>query len=242
MRALKNGETELVLDPEAGFIERQVFEKLRGPADTILERMASETAISLKAIANIGGVILNASSKGGAYSVWGAIPSIWINGKFRTIADGKALSPDFWTPQNSRIALKLEWQAPETMKLWWLSMFDRPNGNYRHTNSYMVASSTAEGRKGWFLPPIANIFDDGRLCMGDAPVEGDATLAGAWSKATARFFNAQFNAHLSDRIAKEHVEKIISFDASSNKQLPVAKNWEEMCRRANSTIYNCITV
>lgn len=235
MRTLSNGQLEVVLDQEHGFIRRTVYEEAVGRSDALLQKLAADTALSMKAIASVDGCIISAAAKAGIFTVWATIPGIKITGNFRLVKDGKVLTPDFWS--KGAMQLSLPWLAPEGCSLYFVVTMDKPNGSYRTQNGYIVAIEGGGNVKGWLLPPFANLYEDGRICLGSVPIKCCPTLGDQWLATLTHFNNASFNGDLSARLRKDVCEAQLSFEAATNKQLPVPTNWWKDWARVNSTVY-----
>lgn len=246
MRQLSNGGVEIVVDPDHGFIRRQTYETALGRSEEVIARVASNAAVTMRNIGRVDGdSILSASLQGGITTAWAKIPGIKITGRYKVVESGKILTPDFWSGgRNSSgdgIELSLPWAAHPAMGLYFVVTMDRPNGNFRVNNVYVVGSDASGGIKGWLLPPFANLYEDGRVCMGNEPVKCCPTISDQWSAALAHFSAARFNSDLSSRISQAVVSQQIRFQAADNKQLPVPDNWATTWQRVNSTIYSAIT-
>ncbi len=236
MRQLQNGATELIVDADHGFIRRQVYEVAVGRSEELLVRLAATSALVMRNIADVGGCIVSASMASGIITAWARVPGIKITGKFKVVEGGKVLTPDFWT-RDPGLDLSLPWASHPGMAIYFVVVMDRPNALFRLNNAYIVGSDTTSTVKGWLLPPIANLYDDGRICMGNEPVKCCPTIADQWIAALAHFNAARFNPDLSSRLSTTVVGSQIRFDAANNKQLPIPDSWHQSWGRVNSTIY-----
>lgn len=240
MRALKNGDIEIVMDSDLGFIRRSVYEEAVGRSEDLIAKMAQEGALTMRYIATVDGCSLSASSKGGITTAWAKIPGIKISGGFKVVNDGKVITPDFWS-RRTAIQLSLPWTAHDAMFLFFVVTMDRPNGNFRMNSAYICGQDVNGNVKGWLKPPLANLYDDGRVCMGHEPVKCCPTIADQWAAALAHFGAAQFNTDLSSSLSQAVVAAQISFDATTNKQLPIPADWWKHWGRINSTVFSVIS-
>lgn len=236
MRTLKNGELEVVLDNEHGFIRRTVYEEAVGRSEAVLNRLANENQMVMRSLATVDGCIVSASMKGGIYTVWARVPGIKITGLFKVTGEGKILTPNFWD-RNGGMQLSLPWIAHPTMAIYFVVVMDKPNANFRTTNCYITGADTSGNVKGWLLPPLANLYEDGRICMGREPVKCFQTIGDQWLGSLTHFNNAQFNADLSSRLNQVTVASQFSWNAADNKQLPIKDDWYKGWTKINSTIY-----
>lgn len=236
MRQLLNGATEIVVDQDHGFVRRQIYETALGRSEDMLARMAASSAVVMRAIACVSDCIVSASMQAGIITAWAKVPGVKITGRFKVVEGGKVLTPDFWSREGG-IEMSLPWAGHPAMNLYFVVTMDRPNSLFRMNNSYIIGSDSTNTVKGWLKPPLANLYGDGRICMGHEPVKCCPTISDQWLAALNHFNAARFNTDLSAGISQSTVGAQIKFDASNNKQLPVPDNWHQTWARTNSTIY-----
>lgn len=242
MRPLKNGDLEVVLDGEHGFIRRTVYEEAVGRSEAVLNRLANENQMVMRSIATVDGCVISVAQKAGSYTVWARVPGIKITGNFKVIGEGKIITPDFWGSRNGGgMQLSLPWVCHPTMALYFVVLMDKPNANFRTNHAYITGADTSGNVKGWLLPPLANLYEDGRICMGREPIKCFPTIGDQWLGSLQHFNSAQFNADLSSRLNQATVAAQLSWNAADNKQIPIPDAWYKNWTKVNSTIYTNIT-
>lgn len=99
-------------------------------------------------------------------------------------------------------------------------------------DNYLIA--TRMGDKKFYRLPLHNIFDDGRICMGDSYTVQGATLHERFNNALAHFEASPWNTHIAQ--AHENTQALFSFSLKG-EQLPIPDDWHKQCTAVNNTIY-----
>lgn len=136
---------------------------------------------------------------------------------------GEHLVPTFST---SGMRLTLEWEAPADMELRFASDCSYSGRLWRMGECFLFARK--QNTPGFFRLPLCNIFEDGRVCMGDL-VRGNitgSTLAECFKNAIESFSNTYWNGEIASNQA--NVRRMFRWD-SSRKQVAPEANWNSYC-------------
>lgn len=213
-----------------------------GPADEMLAKLSAESGSVVKAISEpVPGSVLSMGAKAGIHYVWGQVRQITLNCEWKSA--GGVLTPIFRaaTQADESMAFPLKWDCPESMKLFFMVLADKPNASYRFVEAYMVAVGLPPA-KGWRRLPLTNIHDDGKLCLGGEYKGKTATsISGLWADAFSHFNNSRFNGDLMRDSTMAMAEKMFKFDASTSQPKPVPADWPSYCSVVNNSAYSFIT-
>jgi hypothetical protein len=120
------------------------------------------------------------------------------------------------------------------------------------TDPYLsFISPGGPGREGNFFSyrlPLSNLFDDGRICMGDGWSSSDCLIeyeAGRISaeqyleQALAHFSGARWNSHLTDGRRTE-AARMVRFTPDGKQLPPSAADWRPLCKQIAGSGYNWV--
>lgn len=180
------------------------------------------------------GIPLTFSARAKEFSVHGILPSLRITAKYEIV--NKKAHPCFRNAEKGS-DMSYEWTPPSDMTLIF-AVFGTYNGK-----QYQAVGGDAPGcyllvghssKKGWFKLPTSNIYPDGRICMG-GQVKAADTLDQLWLNAANLFAAGKYNADLGNAAA-ELSREMFGWDMDE-KQIAVPKDWERLCTKINSTVY-----
>jgi len=160
-------------------------------AEEILDRLTESSGVVLRDVARIQGNPVNLF-KGAKFATVGVeLPSIDIQTFFALVPDGGAIVP-VYRDNGEALKQKRTWTIPEEFQFLFF---------YFEQDDYRQAMAVLRHRESGkcYLPPIGNMFDDSRVCMGswnDLPVMRELSLVDRLGEAIAHFNNSEANTDL----------------------------------------------
>lgn len=130
------------------------------------------------------------------------------------------------------VARVLTWNVPDNMKLYFAAkIFNQPQ--YAVELSVLFATHSSQG--GFFQPPLSNLYDDGRICLGNEigrvrkPVFQEIM-----DEAIKTLHNSNWNSDLID--SGRRGPEMFKFDPRTLEPKPAPRNWHDICRRVSHPI------
>lgn len=132
---------------------------------------------------------------------------------------------DFLVPTFERggMRLKLDWEAPSDMQLRFAALC---HPSWTATECFLFARGP---QPGFVKLPLPNIYDDGRVCMGDevrGTIRGD-TLAACFKAALESFRSTSWNTDLNNHGAS--VRALFRWK-SDRTPVPAPADWRRFCQ------------
>lgn len=133
----------------------------------------------------------------------------------------------------------MEWvPAHARMRLFFVTVFNQGGGLYAWKSSYLIAKHPQ--RKEIFRPPLPNIFNDARLCMGNSYVGGGICLADAFLHSLNHINQSKWNSDAMEGMDEACMKALYTFN-KDGKQVPTDSEykWYELpcCRPVNNLYY-----
>ena len=209
-------------------------------SDEAVRAALRTSSVVVKNIGRAGQMVLSASVSGKVATVWGRLPLLNLNARFRK--DSNGIHAWFRGGEGCFDAV-YEWTPPDDMAINLVAVCEQSeDGSWFVQGStqplcYLVARSSK--KPGFFRLPTSNVYADARICMGSA-VNPAPTLSQVWHNACNQFSAGRFNSDLYNHSGGDEYETLMFRWDFSERQLQVRKDWESMCRAVNSTIYSCI--
>lgn len=216
---------------------------LRGTMQNVIERLSATQSVMLPACGSspLATHPIWARKQGNSTVAWGLVREIPILTGWRILAGGR-MSPDFH--RNEGAVMVKTWKPPQGIHVLVVSTFlwDAAAKEYWFGDggktSYLVLVAPGISA-GFHRPPLANLYDDGRICM-DPPRNRFPTIADAWSGAVNVIGATRFSADLSNRFPIEASDAAFSYNADGT-QVPIdAKGLLRLCVKCNTTVYDGI--
>lgn len=150
------------------------------------------------------------------------------------------LLPVFKANKDS-VPATLQWKVPETMQLTFACLGERlANGNWKDVNCFLFARHRFDTPGGYFRFVLPNIFEDGRLCMGNSYSNTQANLLDLLPAALAHFRASAWNTDLLPASLTD-THKLFRFDPTSFQSVPCMGDWWAACKRVSRTEYDMLT-
>ena len=123
--------------------------------------------------------------------------------------------------------LELFWTPPSSMRLEMLIPVEAQGAQFVCREPYLLAF---DEKCAWRLP-LANLYEDGKLCMGSYHSRSGTQL-GCIKLALNQLKSGQWSADLADRTVLEHTRALFRFKANNSgfDQVSVA-NWQKYCNK-----------
>ena len=132
-----------------------------------------------------------------------------------------------WSSQNGSHQITHHWAPPPEVRLYFTAGLILIDGYWAWEADHAYLLARVQGRTGAFKPPLPNIFDDGRICMGrDVPVpERNSSTRPVFALVEDllnHFYASTWNADLLNTIPEREVVSRALFGYNlDNKQLPI---------------------
>lgn len=150
------------------------------------------------------------------------------------------LLPVFKANKDS-VPATLQWSVPETMQLTFACLGERlASSRWNGLDCFLFARHRAGEPGGYFRFVLPNIFEDGRLCMGNGYKNEQAQLLDLLPAALAHFRASTWNTDLLPASLTD-THKLFRFDPTSFQSLPCAGDWWAACKRVSRTEYDVLT-
>lgn len=150
-----------------------------------------------------------------------------INTQFAQV--GEFMVPVF---APSGLLMTLEWPVPADMELRFASVCEQAGGHWKMGECYLFARKT--GRPGFLRLPLPNLFDDGRVCMGDlvvGTVRGE-TVSECFAAAALSFRTTRWN---SDIAPDQGRTRALFRWRPDRSPVPPPADWERYCYTVSRT-------
>jgi hypothetical protein len=168
----------------------------------------------------------------GRVSIAATIPLKFIHLNTNFKLEGGVAMPIFTTPDPNEPTLNVDWDVRVAcsgkVKLWFLvNTIQRHDGLFYNGECYLAASSVTNRI---YRIPLANIYDEGRICMG-VYTAINPSLQEALSMALTQFLASPWNSDLHRPAEKS--DAFFRFKVSNDgyETLPVVGQWSNLCER-----------
>lgn len=213
------------------FIKRIVSEHVVGSQDDVLKKFYADIPVDIPfSFVLPGGLPAHLQVSGATISIWTelvklSLATVW------TLTEGGVRYPIFKdkaaaTPPEHEASHILE-PIKAQMRLFLISIaqYDKRTSSYVWANSYMVAR--APGRKECFRPPLPNVFDDGKMCMGGDYKTAHPCLADLFVHNLQHIERSRWNSHLTEGLDQKTVSALFSIKDNTHQPCPPEiKFWE----------------
>ena len=160
--------TAIMVAPDGFYRVTTSFEFIGRMEDTLRSAITAPSAIhpsvAVLYTQPVGVALTPATTRSAAITrCWVRIPQLMLDTYWAVNTETNQWYPVF-KPDPGTVAQVLPWVPPSGTNLYLVSAWPEPT---RHT--YLVA--TRDVAPGFFRPPLPNIFEDGRVCMGNHEVD-----------------------------------------------------------------------
>ena len=204
--------------------------------DEVLEAAAHKIVQVFPRICMCGDSSLTVSKRGDLVCVFGNVEELTINARWSTIEGDIKIPVSIGGSYEETIR---RWKSPENMHLV-LAVFMRYNrGAPPQFESCALIARCAE-EAGWFRPPISNIYEDGRVCLGDSNIPRVTrvdTVQTVWSKTLQVLNDAPYGSDMAGAQTPEQIAAIFGF---KNEQQNTVEKWWTECQKVNNEYYDLI--
>ncbi len=220
-----------------GIYSRTETEEYIGPQSSLLETLAKRTPMVIPGIA--AGISVAVTTEGMALAGRLEPNKLMLSTHFRPITDTKEnvfLVP-VWAAQKTPASAehKLEWIPPDGMVLWFVTAWEckdaDPTG---HTPKCYLLARDAQDMRYTYLLPMPNLYEDGRICMGDSFRPSGNVPGKQYDIAVKSFMSTDWNNHLIGNAVNS--QEMFKFDGNG-KQVAPTKNWRELCKKTSHPNY-----
>lgn len=231
----------VVLNPDGSASAVTISVAPKGSLNDLMAEFAAQSSITILNAGYTGQRTPASVVRHGAdrYTVFAPVLGLRLDTRFKS--ERGVLIPVFRDASGSTQAVG-HWSPPSTMKLWLIVTATFGSANRVFTGGYAYLIAVRPGSTGTYRLPLANVYNDGRLCLGRDNLPPVDTLVGAWDTANQALQNAPWNGDLADLAEPEHVGKLFQFDSSTMKNKPVSDRlqWENHCSRVANTVYDTL--
>lgn len=222
---------------------RTVTEKPIQLVDKILEPLAGEVSRTVKTVFELEGQPVSIIAGRETFSV-AMLDHLHLNCQWRV--SGGMLLPTFLDANDLRTeypAMKLRWDRPGTMALAFVCRISHDKNNCSTTGDgcYLLAFN---GSGNCFLPPLPNLYEDGKLCLGAFNGVGGSLMV-ATQRAYAQLGNSRWNTDLlGDR--HEKAEALFSLNITKDSEgkdvftTRAVTDWEDHCAKCETAVTNLV--
>jgi hypothetical protein len=162
-----------------------------------------------------------------------------------TGTDEKVVMVPVFIQSNNRCAeMTMEWNVPETMRLYFLSRWVFPAGDaIIHSLVgimplfYLAAVDVTQQRV--HSLPLPNVYEDGKICMGDSLGEFNLSkdIFTQHDFCFNAFLKSRWNADLLHDRSAQNSKRLFRFD-SKGKPMPPEMAWTTLCPVVNHDAYS----
>jgi hypothetical protein len=173
------------------------------------------------------------------------LPFVRFNTEFKM--QGEVMVPVFNKPTGSNPRLNVDWDVRAAcsgkVRLWLLVLTKHNSSDPNHYigECYLVATSSTNKM---YRIPLANVYDDCKICMGDQwNGRSQPTLPAALDAALQQFLNSPWNSDL--KRSPEKSDAFFRFKPVNDgfETLPVDGQWSNLCERVAAPVdldYICL--
>ena len=206
----------------------RVTEKYIGSVDTIFREYIGEMTVSIPNLFKGWSALVTA--KNSYVTMWKMVPSLTLNTKWSVVDESNPqLTPTFRDSRDN-INLALPWMPPKDMRMIFAI-------NTQEYYSYFFVFSLKTMRS--TILPIPNIYDDGRLCIGEFHFSD--SLIDDLDRLFVHVFDASdWNSDLLSRVKVAATRKLFSYSVDK-QQLDIPENWEDYTDIISSDTINIVT-
>jgi hypothetical protein len=235
-----SAKTELILTKE-GIVKRTITDAPVGNVNEILAQAASSVPTDIPSIfASQHGTRVHMRSTRSRITLFCMLKHLVLNTVWRPYgADSKKVFPfgarqqegDFgatytWNPYGHERYPKKAGEVPATkegdMFLYYIFTTVKDGATWKAGENYLIA--TRKGDKKFYRLPLHNLYEDGRICMGNGYVLEGATLQQRFDNSLKYFEAAPWNTDIS--APAEKIQQLFSFSLKG-EQLEIPANWHE---------------
>lgn len=145
--------------------------------------------------------------------------------------DGKVLNPHFSSLQNydNMVTMQENWKHPDLVPWFFVKgMYQQAGLQYVPESCFLALRVNATAS--WRRPYFPNIFEDGRICMGntwEAQVAIATTLAEVLEENLADFWASKMNDHLVNNNTHPLFRRVVTSDGSEWAPIAIGKTGDE---------------
>lgn len=202
----------------------------------LIDQLSSNRVVEVRNIFKVGGAPCHLKrSKDGTY-VTMEVPYIELMANFKAMPDGIMVPSFAPRGKTGELELKPRWTPPEGCRLRfmvWISN-DEPS-----ILECCFAAFDNDGRA--FLTELPNIYEDGKVCMGEYR-KNHPDLQSCVTAAAGQFFGSHWNSDLAPDMAKCAAMFSFKAEGTTLTPVPVVGDWRTYCEKVSNSQIEMFTV
>lgn len=157
--------------------------------------------------------------------------------------------PVFVKGSSRAVDIGMDWNVPETMKLFFVSRWNFPGGPVETVTGVMpifyliaVEYPGPQNQQKTYTLPLPNVYDEGKVCMGSAVLETFDLRKSIFEQqeyALTEFMKSRWNSDLMNEHRSQNSKRMFRFDPKG-KCLPPDAVWTTLCKPVNHEAYSFV--
>lgn len=227
--------TEIILNSDGSFVERQVSERVLNAGQGVLDTLTENLARQIRNVFNLPDWGYVHASVGLHDTLWSVpLNRIPLHARFKLIH--QAMVPMF--ASSTDLEMPLVWKVPANVKVVFAVLTKQEDECVSVEGNWLFACD--DEKRGYRLP-LPNLHDDCRICTGQ--FEGDQETAFACvQKSLEQFGVSKWNADLMRTI--EQSQKFFRFQPTKEgfETLPIQGGWTSLCDKVSTALLERVVV
>lgn len=220
---MQNQKTEILILPDGKIIQRSIIETEKNIGHDVIERFSSGVVRSFPNVFSVEGRPVEAFIEEGENGYFSTrVTKIPLKAPFK-IEEG-ILYPKF--SATNEPVFPMEWITPDEM---WLQLIVKCYTRERKTFIHTIWLIALDKENRAYRLPLANLFEDGRICIGDIlneRVSAQDAVSAVWEQIKNSVWNGDLDMN------PDEAKSMFRFKALADgfEQLPPLSHWKELCR------------
>lgn len=227
--------TEIILNPDGSFVERQVSERPLNVGQSVLDTLTENVCRPVHNVFSLPNWGTVHASVGLHDVLWCvALDKIPLHARFKLI--NQVMVPMF--ASGTDLEMPLVWKVPMNVKVVFCVLTKAEDGFVSVEGNWLFACDSE--KRGYRLP-LPNLHDDCRICTGQ--FEGDQETAFECVKASLeQFAVSKWNSDLMRTI--EQSQKFFRFLPTKDafEPLPIQGEWTSLCSKVSTALFERVVV
>jgi hypothetical protein len=227
--------TEIILNADGSFLERQVSERPLNVGQCVLDTLTESVSRAVRNVFSLPDWGQIHASVGRHDTLWSVpLNRIPLHARFKLI--NQVMVPMF--ASSNDLELPLVWKVPANLKVVFC-VLTKPEEDYVSVDGNWLFACD-QNQRGYRLP-LPNLHDDCRICTGAFDGEQE-TAFGCVKKSLDQFAVSKWNSDLMRTI--EQSQKFFRFlpTKESFETLPIQGEWTGLCDKVSTALFERVVV